>query len=159
MAGRLLDHLRRNLPLKPQLRKIRSRLRNRRDLDNLERRNTGQGRGFGNSYAERLALETVRPLVSILIPAYNSDKWLAQTLRSAIAQTWDRKEIIVVDDGSRDGTLSVARSFESDIVKVFTQANQGASVQEIMPLQEVAATTSNGWTRMICWTPIKSLVK
>ncbi len=42
MAGRLLDHLRRNLPLKPQLRKIRSRLRNRRDLDNLERRNTGQ---------------------------------------------------------------------------------------------------------------------
>jgi glycosyltransferase involved in cell wall biosynthesis len=69
----------------------------------------------------------VRPLVSILIPAYNSEEWLAQTLRSAVAQTWDRKEIIVVDDGSKDGTLSVARSFESDIVKVFTQANQGAS--------------------------------
>ena len=44
-----------------------------------------------------------------------------------MAQTWDRKEIIVVDDGSKDGTLAVARSFESDIVKVFTQANQGAS--------------------------------
>jgi glycosyltransferase involved in cell wall biosynthesis len=69
----------------------------------------------------------VRPLVSILIPAYNSEKWLAQTLHSAIAQTWDRKEIIVVDDGSKDGTLAVARSFESEIVKVFTQANQGAS--------------------------------
>jgi len=42
LAGQLMDQLRQNMPLKPQLRKIRSRLRNRRDLDNLERRNTGQ---------------------------------------------------------------------------------------------------------------------
>lgn len=67
------------------------------------------------------------PLVSILIPAYNAEEWLADTLRSALAQTWDHKEIIVVDDGSRDRTLSVARSFESDTLKVFTQANQGAA--------------------------------
>jgi glycosyltransferase involved in cell wall biosynthesis len=39
-------------------------------------------------------------LVSILIPAYNAEKLLAYTLRSAIAQTWASKEIIVVDDGS-----------------------------------------------------------
>src|SRR5436190_2093020 len=42
-------------------------------------------------------------------------------------QTWDRKEIIVVDDGSEDRTLSVARSFESDLVKVFPRAHQGAA--------------------------------
>jgi len=69
----------------------------------------------------------VKPLVSILIPAYNAKEWLPDTLRSAIAQTWDRKEIIVVDDGSKDQTLSVARQFESDWVKVFTQKNQGAA--------------------------------
>jgi glycosyltransferase involved in cell wall biosynthesis len=69
----------------------------------------------------------LKPLVSILIPAYNSEEWIADTLRSAIAQTWDRKEIIVVDDGSRDQTLAVARQFESDSVRVFTQENQGAS--------------------------------
>jgi glycosyltransferase involved in cell wall biosynthesis len=69
----------------------------------------------------------VKPLVSILIPAYNSEEWIADTLRSAIAQTWDRKEIIVVDDGSRDETLAVARQFESHSVRVFTQENQGAS--------------------------------
>ena len=69
----------------------------------------------------------MRPLVSILIPAYNADKWLAETLRSALAQTWENKEIIVVDDGSKDGTLALARTFESEILKVFTQKNQGAA--------------------------------
>jgi glycosyltransferase involved in cell wall biosynthesis len=69
----------------------------------------------------------MKPLVSILIPAYNAEAWISETLRSAIAQTWDRKEIIVVDDGSKDQTLAVARKFESDCLKVFTQKNQGAA--------------------------------
>ena len=42
----------------------------------------------------------MKPLVSILIPAYNSEAWISDTLLSAIAQTWERKEIIFVDDGS-----------------------------------------------------------
>ena len=69
----------------------------------------------------------MKPLVSILIPAYNAEEWLADTLRSAIAQTWDRKEIIIVDDGSRDRTLAIARHFESEHVRVVTQKNQGAA--------------------------------
>jgi glycosyltransferase involved in cell wall biosynthesis len=67
------------------------------------------------------------PLVSILIPAYNAEAWISDTLRSAIAQTWEQKEIIVVDDGSTDQTLAVARQFESDQLKVVTQRNQGAA--------------------------------
>ena len=69
----------------------------------------------------------MKPLVSILIPAYNSEVWIADTLRSAIAQTWEPKEIIVVDDGSTDQTLAVARQFESDQLRVVTHKNQGAS--------------------------------
>lgn len=69
----------------------------------------------------------MKPLVSILIPAYNSQKWIADTLRSAIAQTWPRKEIIVVDDGSTDETLAVARKFACDNVQVVTQTNHGAA--------------------------------
>ena len=65
--------------------------------------------------------------VSILIPACNAQEWIADTLRSAIAQTWKRKEIIVVDDGSTDETLVIARQFESDGVRVVTQKNQGAA--------------------------------
>src|SRR5215469_5985421 len=69
----------------------------------------------------------MRPLVSILIPAYNAEAWISNTLRSAIAQTWEPKEIIVVDDGSSDRTLAVAQQFESDQLRVVTQKNQGAA--------------------------------
>jgi glycosyltransferase involved in cell wall biosynthesis len=69
----------------------------------------------------------VKPLVSILIPAYNAQDWIAETLQSAIDQTWPRKEIIVVDDGSKDRTLEVARRFASKNVIVLSQENQGAA--------------------------------
>jgi len=66
-------------------------------------------------------------LVSILIPAYNAEHWIGETIQSAIAQTWARKEIIVVDDGSRDCTANAARQFASTDVKVVTIENQGAA--------------------------------
>jgi glycosyltransferase involved in cell wall biosynthesis len=69
----------------------------------------------------------MKPLVSILIPAYNAEQWIAETIRSAIGQTWPRKEIIVVDDGSTDQTFAVARQFASKGVAVVTHANQGAA--------------------------------
>src|ERR1051325_3114803 len=70
----------------------------------------------------------MKPLVSILVPAFNAQNSIADTLRSALAQTWERKEIIVVNDGSTDDTLSIARQFESPSVRVVTQENQGAAV-------------------------------
>ncbi len=69
----------------------------------------------------------MKPLVSILIPAFNAQEWIADTLRSALSQTWEPKEIIVVDDGSTDQTLAVARRFQSDNLRVVTQKNQGAA--------------------------------
>ena len=68
-----------------------------------------------------------KPLVSILIPAFNAGEWIADSVRSAIAQTWENTEIIVVDDGSTDQTLAIARKFEADGVRVVTQKNQGAA--------------------------------
>jgi glycosyltransferase involved in cell wall biosynthesis len=69
----------------------------------------------------------MKPLVSILIPAYNAEPFIADTIRSALTQTWPEKEIIVVDDGSTDRTLSVALKFVSEGITVVTQKNQGAS--------------------------------
>ncbi len=66
-------------------------------------------------------------LVSILIPAYNAAAWITETLASASAQTYSNCEIIVVDDGSTDDTLEIARSYESKTLKVFSQTNAGAS--------------------------------
>lgn len=57
----------------------------------------------------------MNPLVSIIIPAYNCEKWIADSIKSALAQTWPNKEIIVVDDGSTDRTLQIAKQFESEI--------------------------------------------
>jgi glycosyltransferase involved in cell wall biosynthesis len=65
------------------------------------------------------------PLVSILLPAYNAEPWIAETIRSALGQTWPRKEIIVVDDGSTDQTRSIVQGFVSKTVSVVTQENQG----------------------------------
>lgn len=62
-------------------------------------------------------------LVSILIPAFNAEKWIAEALQSALSQTWPAKEIIVVDDGSTDRTGAIARQFP---VRVVQQENQGA---------------------------------
>jgi glycosyltransferase involved in cell wall biosynthesis len=64
-------------------------------------------------------------LVSILIPAYNAGKWIKETIKSALDQTWPNKEIIIVNDGSTDHTLSIAKRFETQIVKVISQDNAG----------------------------------
>lgn len=69
----------------------------------------------------------MKPLVSILIPAYNSEEWIASAIQSAIAQTWQGTEIIVADDGSTDRTAEVARRFASKKVAVVSKANEGAA--------------------------------
>ena len=66
-----------------------------------------------------------KPLVSILIPAYNAERWLAEALESALAQSWSRTEIIVVDDGSTDGTAAVAKRYASKTLQVVELENRG----------------------------------
>jgi glycosyltransferase involved in cell wall biosynthesis len=75
------------------------------------------------------------PLVSILIPCHNAAPWLAQTLESALGQTWPHQEIIVVDDGSSDSSQAIARGFEARGVKVVVQANRGAATARNHALQ------------------------
>ncbi len=51
------------------------------------------------------------PLVSIVIPAYNAERFLSSTIESALGQTFGSLEVIVVDDASTDNTLSVAQKY------------------------------------------------
>jgi glycosyltransferase involved in cell wall biosynthesis len=76
------------------------------------------------------------PLVSIIIPVYNSARHLEETILSAINQTWANKEIILVDDGSQDSSLAIAKVYEGERVKVFSQANAGASAARNKGLRE-----------------------
>jgi glycosyltransferase involved in cell wall biosynthesis len=72
----------------------------------------------------------MNPLVSIIIPAYNSEEWIAYTLQSAIAQTWPHKEIIVVNDGSTDRTADVVRRYTSKGVTLVNRENGGLSAAQ-----------------------------
>ena len=70
------------------------------------------------------------PKVSILIPLYNSEEYIAETIDSCLTQTYENIEIIIVDDGSADAGLSIARQYENKHtnIKVDTQKNSGAPV-------------------------------
>lgn len=54
-------------------------------------------------------------LVSILIPCFNAERWVAQAIESTLAQTWPEREVIVVDDGSTDGSLKEIQKFAGRI--------------------------------------------
>jgi glycosyltransferase involved in cell wall biosynthesis len=65
------------------------------------------------------------PLISVIIPAYNAERYLGESIASVLAQTPRPHEIIVIDDGSTDGTANVAQSFLS-LIRYKWQPNGGA---------------------------------
>jgi glycosyltransferase involved in cell wall biosynthesis len=68
----------------------------------------------------------VSPFVSILIPCHNARQWIGQCVQSAIDQTYPHKEIVIVDDGSTDGSQDVIRSFGDRLRSEFTP-NRGSN--------------------------------
>lgn len=64
------------------------------------------------------------PLVSIVIPCYNAEQYVGEAIASALDQTYPNKEVIVIDDGSTDGSLEVIRSF-GDRIRWETGPNRG----------------------------------
>jgi glycosyltransferase involved in cell wall biosynthesis len=67
------------------------------------------------------------PLVSIISPTYNHEKFIAECIESVLAQTYSNWEMIIIDDGSTDNTFSIAKKYaEKDLrIKAFTQKNIG----------------------------------
>jgi len=68
------------------------------------------------------------PKISIIIPTYNCAKYIDEAILSALNQTYSNKEIIIIDDGSKDNTKDILKKYEdNEKVKVVFQENQGVS--------------------------------
>ena len=67
------------------------------------------------------------PTVSVVIPVYNGERYLAQAIQSVLDQTYKNFELIVVDDGSTDSSAAIAKSFGDSRLRYHYQKNSGAS--------------------------------
>lgn len=78
-------------------------------------------------------------LVSIIIPAYNTEKYFSRMMECVIDQTYKNLQIIVVDDGSIDGTSEIAKKYADNDSRVefYSQTNQGVSAARNHGLQNV----------------------
>lgn len=66
------------------------------------------------------------PLVSVIIPVYNSEKYIVQAIESVINQTYKNLEIIVINDGSTDNSFEILQKYKTK-VRLYSQENKGAS--------------------------------
>jgi len=71
-------------------------------------------------------MNSFNPLVSIVIPVFNGSNYMREAIDSALAQTYDNIEIIVVNDGSKDNTEEIAKSY-GDKIRYFSKDNGGTS--------------------------------
>ncbi len=73
----------------------------------------------------RTAVAAPAEKVSVIVPAYNEESSIASSIESLLSQDYGNYEVVVVDDGSTDKTLEIARGFEGPKVKVIHQENRG----------------------------------
>lgn len=62
-------------------------------------------------------------MISVVIPLYNKEKQIAKTLQAVLDQTYKNYEIIIVNDGSTDGSVSIVKSFSDSRIQLINQEN------------------------------------
>ncbi|ACK72613.1 glycosyl transferase family 2 [Gloeothece citriformis PCC 7424] len=85
----------------------------------------------------RFELVTHLPLVSVIIPAYNAEKFIERTLRSVLSQTYQNIEVLVIDDGSQDKTAEIVQTIANQDQRVILlrQANSGVAAARNLGIQ------------------------
>ncbi|MDE7310518.1 MAG: glycosyltransferase [Eubacterium sp.] len=70
--------------------------------------------------------KTEGPLVSVVIPLYNHEKYIQQAIQSVLSQTYQSWELLIVDDGSKDLSVKKARAYTDKRIQLYEQENEGA---------------------------------
>jgi glycosyltransferase involved in cell wall biosynthesis len=65
------------------------------------------------------------PIVSVIMPVYNVEKYVAQAIRSVLEQSFADFELIIIDDGGTDGSMEICRAVVDHRIRILTQANRG----------------------------------
>lgn len=89
----------------------------------------------------------MQPLVSVLICAYNVEKYFAQSLAAVVNQTWRNLDILIVDDGSTDGTLAIAKDFQKrdSRIRILAQPRNSGLIPSLnIGLDELAKPGGGG---------------
>lgn len=93
------------------------------------------------------------PLVSVIIPVFNGEKYVAQTIDSIKAQSWQNIEIVAVDDGSTDGTAEILKADAA--VKYIHQNNGGVGVALNTGVEHSSGAFIAGLDADDLWHPLK----
>lgn len=88
---------------------------------------TGSGNNAPIRDARLFVTNASGPLISIILPAHNAEPYLRECIGSVMEQSWDNWELIVVDNGSEDGTAAIAASFTDPRIRVLVEPALGVS--------------------------------
>lgn len=75
-------------------------------------------------------------MFSIVIPLYNKEQWIADTLRSVLSQSYSDFEVVIVDDSSSDNSVSIVKSFNDPRIRIMTQENAGVATARNHGIEE-----------------------
>ncbi len=95
------------------------------------------------------------PKISVIIPAYNSEKTIIHTINSVLNQTFTDLELIVINDGSEDSTLDIVNQIQDPRIKVFSYPNAGGNVSRNRGLNLAVGEFVSFLDADDIWTPDK----
>lgn len=89
---------------------------------------------------EKANIDNINPKVSIIVPVYNTDKYITKCMDSILNQTFKNIEIICINDGSTDDSLRILRGYEKKypFIKIISQKNKGLSASRNVGLDNVS---------------------
>lgn len=95
------------------------------------------------------------PLISVIIPLYNSEKTIRETIESVLNQTFSDFELILINDGSKDSTLDIVSSIQDSRLKVFSYSNAGISASRNRGISQASGEFIAFLDHDDLWTPDK----